>query len=92
MPLGHVAAGRHGVTNRLNLSPSLGTVLKVNVINMEPTLFRLKLKLKWNGYTISWTGTKVQVRDRRTKLITSKYDQSVDPLFKQLEILLEWAQ
>ena len=65
---GHVAAGHHGVIKPLNQLQFHGIVLRVSVTNMEPTLYHLKAKLKWNGFIISWTGIKVQVRDHQTAL------------------------
>ena len=65
---GRVEVGHHGVIKPLNQLQFHGIVLRVSVTSMEPTSFHLKAKPKWNGFIISWTGIKVQVRDHQTGL------------------------
>ena len=60
MKHGHVEVGHRGVTSLLSHSRYHGIAPRVNAINMEPILFHLRMKLKWNGFIISWTGIKVQ--------------------------------
>lgn len=56
MIVGYVEVEPVGVTNLSKIEMFLGITLKVVVINMVQIWFHLKIRSKWNGFTIYSTG------------------------------------